>query len=231
MNEPGPLLATGRDSSIFEYGPGLVLRRSRHGRSMVTEAKTMEYARSHGYPVPAVEELSADGTDLVMERIDGPSMMTVLSRRPWTVRQQGTVLADLHRRLHEIPAPGWVAAFGDGDRLLHSDLHPLNVIMSPKGPVVIDWPNAVRGGGASDVALTWVLMAAGGIPAGRVKAALLGHGRALFINSFLRGFDLAVVRARLAEVVDWKLNDANMTPAERQAMTNLVHANEPHRRD
>jgi tRNA A-37 threonylcarbamoyl transferase component Bud32 len=42
---------------------------------MVGEARTMDYARRHGYPVPAVEEISADGTDLVMERIDGPSMV------------------------------------------------------------------------------------------------------------------------------------------------------------
>ena len=189
----------------------------------------MDYARSHGYPVPAVEEVSADGAELVMERIEGPLMMTVLGRRPWTVRQHGTTLADLHRRLHEIPAPDWVAGFGDGDRLLHLDLHPLNVIISPKGPVVIDWPSAARGDGATDVALTWVLMAAGGIAAGRVKAAVLGRGRVLLINSFLRTFDLSAVRARLAEVVDWKQNDANMAPSEKQAMERLVRSNAPRR--
>jgi tRNA A-37 threonylcarbamoyl transferase component Bud32 len=53
--------------------PGLVLRRSRHGRSMAGEARIMEYVRQHGYPVPAVEQVSDDGTELVMQRIDGPS--------------------------------------------------------------------------------------------------------------------------------------------------------------
>ena len=57
----------------------------------------MEYARSEGYPVPAVSELSEDGTDLVMERLDGPVMLTALSRRPWTLRTQASVLAELHR--------------------------------------------------------------------------------------------------------------------------------------
>ena len=59
--EPGPLLAAGRDADIFEYGSGLVLRRSREGRSMAREAQVMEYVRSQGFPVPAVEEVSDDG--------------------------------------------------------------------------------------------------------------------------------------------------------------------------
>lgn len=186
----------------------------------------MEHARAHGYPVPAVDQISDDGTDLVMERIDGPSMLDVLSSRPWTVRQQGRMLAELHQQLHEIPAPDWVAdaPFGHGDRLLHLDLHPLNVIISANGPVVIDWPNARRGDGDSDVALTWVLLAAGGIPGGRIKAAALGWGRALLINSLLAPFDRADVRAQLAGVVEWKVTDKNMSGAEQEAMWSLARA-------
>ena len=55
---PGPLIASGRDADIYAYGEGLVLRRSRAGRSMETEARLMAYARDHGYPVPAVDHLS-----------------------------------------------------------------------------------------------------------------------------------------------------------------------------
>ena len=39
---------------------------------MTAEARIMEYARENGYPVPAVESVSDDGTALIMERIDGP---------------------------------------------------------------------------------------------------------------------------------------------------------------
>jgi hypothetical protein len=83
------LLASGRDADIFEYGPGLVLRRSRAGHSMALEARIMEYARAHGYPVPAVDHVSDDGTELVLERLDGPTMLAILSRRPWTIREHG----------------------------------------------------------------------------------------------------------------------------------------------
>jgi aminoglycoside phosphotransferase (APT) family kinase protein len=224
MKKPGTLLASGRDSDIFEYGPGLVLRRSRAGHSMESEARMMEYARGHDFPVPAVDELSDDGADLVMERIDGTSMVTVAQRRPWTIRQQGRLLADLHERLHRIPAPDWArdAPCGRGDQLVHLDLHPLNVMLTNMGPVVIDWPNAARGDGNIDVALTWVLLSAGGIPTGRVRAAAMGWGRSLMVSAFLERVDLTMVEPELAKVVEWKAGDPHMTDAEIRAMRVMV---------
>jgi aminoglycoside phosphotransferase (APT) family kinase protein len=223
---PGALLASGRDSDIFEYGDGLVLRRSRAGRSMATEARTMEYARQHGYPVPAIDELSDDGTNLVMERLDGSSMVAVLDKQPWTLKRHGTVLADLHERLHQIRAPDWLPAApcGAGDRLIHLDLHPLNVMLTSKGPVVIDWPNAARGDGYTDIALTWVLVVAGAVPAGRIKTAMMGWGRSLLARSLLKPFDLTAVKAQLDDVVRWKVTDRHMGEAEQAAMWALVHA-------
>ena len=224
MEPPGRLIASGRDSDIFEYGEGLVLRRSRHRRSMVEEARVMEHARAYGYPVPKVVEVREDGTALVMQRVDGPSMVEVLTRRPWTFARQARVLADLHRRLHDIPAPtGLRAAPGpEGDRLLHLDLHPLNVIVANGGPVVIDWANPARGVAAVDVALTWILLAAGAIPAGRVRAAVLGRFRAMFVHRFLRPFDVSEIAPHVRAVVEWKVLDPNMSAAEQEGMWRVV---------
>ena len=185
----------------------------------------MEYARSHGYPVPAISELSGDGTELAMERIEGPVMLTALSRRPWSIRSQGRLLADLHRRLHRIPAPEWVpdAPSGHGDSLVHLDLHPLNVIMTARGPVVIDWPNASRGDGATDIALTWLLLASGDVPTGPFRTALLGRFRDALIAGLLSGCDRSAVVAELPGVVAWKTTDPNMSERERGAMQDLVH--------
>jgi aminoglycoside phosphotransferase (APT) family kinase protein len=41
--------------------------------------------------------------------------------------------------------------------LVHLDLHPLNVLCTRRGPVVIDWPAAARGAPGVDVALTWAV--------------------------------------------------------------------------
>ena len=41
--EPGPLLASGRDGDIFEFGPGRVLRRTKKGRVIEGEARTIDF--------------------------------------------------------------------------------------------------------------------------------------------------------------------------------------------
>ena len=184
----------------------------------------MEYARAEGYPVPAVGEVSDDGTEVVLERIEGPLLLARLGRRPWAIGRYGALLADLHRQLHRIPAPGWVAEApcGSGDRLVHLDLHPLNVILSPSGPVVIDWSNAARGAGEVDVALTWVLLASGENPARGLKAIVSEPFRARLVGAFLASFDEGPVRDVLPQVVEWKTTDPHMSEAEKAAMWALA---------
>jgi len=106
--------------------------------------------------------------------------------------------------------------------VLHLDLHPLNVMVGPKGPVVIDWTNACLGDPDVDVALAWVLMSAGAVPGSRVKAWLLGWGRSLLVNGFVSRFDQDQVAGRLRLVVEWKVKDPNMSEAEIHAMWGLV---------
>ncbi len=224
MREPGPLLASGRDSDIFEYGEGLVLRRSRRGRSMAIEAKLMEYVRGYGFPAPKVHDLSDDGTELILQRVDGPTMLEVLGAKPWTIRRQAFVLGTLHNSLHDIEGPEWVrpSPIGVGTRLVHLDLHPSNVLISEVGPVVIDWANAARGDGNADAALSWLLMSAGTVEVGSARSALLEVGRTVLIRSFLKRFDRAKVAAQLPAVVAWKLTDPNMSEVEQEAMRALL---------
>ena len=223
MKAPGSLIASGRDSEIFDYGPGLVLRRSRERRSLGREAKVMRFLSERGYPAPRVGELSADGADLVMERIDGPTMLEVMMRQPWTVRRHAKTLAGLHERLHRLRAPEWLAPFGEaGDRLIHLDLHPLNVILSPRGPVLIDWTNAARGTEATDVAATWLLMVCAEIPGNRMLRAIGSILRRVFVQAFLAQFSRPAVRAALPAVVEWKCRDRNMRPSEIEAMQGLL---------
>jgi Ser/Thr protein kinase RdoA (MazF antagonist) len=42
----------------------------------------------------------------------------------------------------------------------HSDLHPENVLLTPHGPLAIDWMDAVRGNPAADVARTLLILRA-----------------------------------------------------------------------
>jgi aminoglycoside phosphotransferase (APT) family kinase protein len=160
---PGPLLGSGRSADVYALGTGRVLRRYRVPIDVAAEARLMRYLAASGYPVPEVYD--AHGRDLVLERLDGRDMLTDLGRRPWLIPRHARTLADLHDRLHQIAAPpGWPAAGlhgaagGTGTVVLHMDLHPGNVMLSSRGPVVIDWVGALAGPAGADVALAYLIM-------------------------------------------------------------------------
>ena len=91
------------------------------------------------------------------------------------MKRHAVTLAMLLDHLHAITAPDWLPSpLGAGTALLHLDLHPENVILTQRGPVVIDWPNAARGPGAADVAHTWVVLACS-LPTTRIRSSAWSH--------------------------------------------------------
>ena len=204
-------MAAGRASEVYDLGDGRVLRRFKGGGDPAREALVMQHARAHDYPVPEVLEVTGDS--LVLELISGPTVWEEAAARPGTVQAHAEVLARLHRNLHEIGAPPGLAAVGVGDRLLHLDLHPANVILSPAGPVVIDWTNARRGEPAFDVALTWVICA---------TSSGLGRLGRSFVRHFLAHFDRDELNRVLRAAAEYRLEDRNVLDQERQAIRALV---------
>lgn len=221
--EPGPLLASGRDADIFDLGSGLVLRRTKGARVIEREARVMEYAESHGYPVPRVEAVRAGGTEIVMERLDGPMMMDALTHRPDRMRHYANVLADLHDQLHELAAPEGLTQLDDGgDRLVHLDLHPMNVMMTSRGPVVIDWTNAARGDGLTDAALSFVLITKLDAPLPAPVRAAVQPLRLLLGRMFARRWRGATFDARVAEAAELKTLTPNLSPREVERLRHLA---------
>lgn len=99
----------------------------------------------------------------------------------------------------------------EDERLLHRDLHPDNVLLSGRGPVVIDWTNARAGDPALDIAMTWVINAtSGGLP-GRMSTPL-----------FLRHVDSEAARRALPDAVALRLADPNVTDEERARVRRLL---------
>jgi aminoglycoside phosphotransferase (APT) family kinase protein len=169
----------------------------------------MRHAGDRGFPVPSVLDVTPDA--LVLELIEGPTMLAELRRSLWTLPRHASLLARLHQQLHEIAAPDGLPAAGAGDRLLHLDLHPDNVILSATGPFVIDWTNARRGDPTLDVALTWVIAATSGGPVGRV-----------FVRSFLAHFDREQILRALPAAAERRVSDPNVTDRERRAVRRLL---------
>jgi len=185
---------------MFAWEDGSILRLLREpgaeGRNQ-GQAAAMEVARSRGVRVPAVLGATTvmGRPGLIMERIDGPDLLTLIGRRPWMVFRIARICGELHARLHEVRAPGVIppvketlkrriptagplpkhlAAFAletldglpDGDSLCHGDFHPGNILMAGDEPVLIDWTNATRGDPMADVARTRMMIRLGEAPPG-----------------------------------------------------------------
>jgi aminoglycoside phosphotransferase (APT) family kinase protein len=200
----------------------------------VPEAEVMEHVRRAGYPVPRVWRVGP--REMVLDRVEGPTMADDLTRRPWRAAHHGRVLADLHTTLHRISAPSALRPHPvEGTSVLHLDLHPANVILGADGPAVIDWSNARRGAGAADVADVWVVLAALGRepdPApsliARAQAAVVDRIepaiRRRLLDAFLASAGRKEAQAALPAAAAHRLSDANVRDHERVRIQALVAA-------
>jgi tRNA A-37 threonylcarbamoyl transferase component Bud32 len=193
------LLSEGRASQIFELADGRVLRRFKAGGSPEREARVMEHALRHGYPVPRVLDVLEDA--LVLEHVDGPTMAAHGLANPDTMEDHARTLARLHDELHRIPGL-------ERGSLLHLDLHPENVLLPDGGPVVVDWTNARDGRPELDPAMTWVIMMSSAGSVGRRFAEL-----------FAAHVDVSTA---LVEACETRMNDRNVTETERETVRRLA---------
>ncbi|MFF4929346.1 phosphotransferase [Streptomyces griseofuscus] len=156
MTTPGKLLGSGRTADVYEIDTAWVLRRDRQGwGDAAAEATVMTYVRRHGYPAPRVRP-TGSRTELVLERLSGPTLLTALVEGRVGSAEAGALLAGLLRRLHALPGRD---PADPGARVLHLDLHPDNVMLTPDGPRVIDWSNAQDGSPALDWGMSAVILA------------------------------------------------------------------------
>ena len=185
---------------MFAWDDGAILRLMRDPGAEERnqgQAAAMEAARSRGVRVPAVlgatTVLGRPG--LIMERIEGPDLLTLVGRKPWTVFRVGRICGEVQAKLHAVRAPSGIpsaketlkrsigssgplpprlAEFAletldglpDGDALCHGDFHPANILLAGDEPVLIDWTNARRGDPAADVARARMILRLGEPPPG-----------------------------------------------------------------
>jgi aminoglycoside phosphotransferase (APT) family kinase protein len=223
------------------------------------EADAMRAARSVLPYVPDVFDIvEVDGRPgIIMERIDGPDFITLLGSKPWLVWRAGTILGRVQAELHGVAAPDGLPqlrerirlichrpmmprdiaekilpvleTMPDGVALCHGDFHPGNLLMTARGPVVIDWPNVTRGDPTADFARSDLLLHMGSPPPGTPALVnyMQGLGRKLIRTSFRRAY----LRARPvsnAQVARWQLVRAgdrlagDNIPEEREQLLRLL---------
>ena len=217
-------LASGREAEVYAWGDGAVLRLLRdpaaHERN-AHQRSAIEAAAQAGVRVPAVHEavtrLGRPG--LVMERVEGPDLLTLVGQQPWRVWWVAGQTGRAHAALHRVAAPANLPAvrerlrraiadsdrvpdglrvfavdvldrLPDGDRLLHGDFHPGNLLLADTAPVIIDWTNATRGHPDADVARSILLVGLGDLPSDTpLRRRLLALvGRRVLLGGYLRAY-------------------------------------------
>ena len=181
MNPLQQPIAVGRTAEIIPFEDGKVLKLffpTIPQPWIDKEVDTGRFIQDRQLPVPKVfQRLKLnDREGIVYERIEGPSLLSVLARKPWTVQRCARLLARLHARVHDVTAPPdletqkeWARggipetnklskdlqervlllldSMPEGNQLCHGDFHPGNIIVTHRGPVIIDWMTASKGVG------------------------------------------------------------------------------------
>jgi aminoglycoside phosphotransferase (APT) family kinase protein len=172
---------------------------------------------------------------LVYERLVGPSMLEQIARNPLAIDRLADEFAGLHAAMHRAAGDGLLdhktelrrmvqragdalppaaaaaalrrlEALPDGRSICHGDMHPGNVLMTARGPVVIDWMTSSCGRPAGDVARTLFLLRDSVVPGylSAVRRGLVTLARRRFASVYLRRY-LAVAALDLDEVRAWRL--------------------------
>ena len=189
----GEPIAAGRTAEVYAWEEGWVLKLFRDGGPtdwVDYEARIARIVYRLGLAVPAVGEVVDVGSrrGILYERVDGESMLDTIMRDLGQVEHYARLLAELHERVApELPSQRErlqnrigraelltedvrraflesLHALPDGDRLCHGDFHPGNILMTARGPIIIDWVDAVRGNPLADIARTHLLITAGEVP-------------------------------------------------------------------
>jgi hypothetical protein len=202
MNRTAPLqkIAEGREAEMFAWGDGRVLRLYRPGFSSgeaERQARLLDIARERGIRVPAEYGLiEVEGRPgIILEKLDGPDLLTEIGAKPWRLFAAGSIWGRLHtdinssaapaelettrsryrRRIessplvpdeYRAPALARLDSLPDGDRLNHGDFHPANIMRCDGGFASIDWSNATRGPAEADYIRSYIIGTLGDLPPG-----------------------------------------------------------------
>ncbi|MFF1835093.1 phosphotransferase [Streptomyces sp. NPDC058231] len=215
----GHLLGTGRSADVYAIDEAWVLRRYRDSSDARPELAVMSYLSAFGYPVPRIGPSPAAATpsDLVLQRLSGRTMLESLLCGALTEHEGGAMLASLLGDLHTIPAR---LSTDPEDRILHLDLHPDNVMLTPAGPVVIDWRTAAEGPPALDRAMSSLILAQVAVdPASPAATGARSLLAALLPHLAAQG---GIPDAVLTEAGVRRAADPNLTPDERELIADAV---------
>jgi Ser/Thr protein kinase RdoA (MazF antagonist) len=242
----GPRIAHGRQAEFYARRDGdAVVKLYRAGvGGYESEAAALTCLDGTGIAPRLLDTVVVDRrVGLVMQRLDGLDMLTLLQRQPWRMASLARMLAHSALRIHAVPAPADLPNLNDvmrrqivaadldprrrdfalstldplpaGDRLCHGDFHPGNAVVTANGTSIIDWPAATRGVPEADFARTLLLLRQADPLPGTPLAfrMLLAAGRTMFASVFAHAYRNAAPQL-LANTAAWTVVHAAARLAE-----------------
>jgi tRNA A-37 threonylcarbamoyl transferase component Bud32 len=125
-------------------------------------------------------------TCLIYEKVEGTTMLSYIEPTKISVSYYAKLMAQLHFELHQVEIDinsnlkneltksikntqvitepektivlDILGRLPEGKVLCHYDFHPGNIILSPNGPVIIDWLNTLVGHQLADVTRTFMMI-------------------------------------------------------------------------
>lgn len=256
--QKGQPIGQGRTAEIFEWGGGKALKLYFDWvpEAWVNlEARVTKTVFDAGIPAPQMYDIvEFEGRlGIVLERVEGPSMLDCFIGQPWKLWIFANLFAELHAKIHSCKVEGLssqherlaktiregelsddtkeaalkvLAELPQGQSLCHFDFHPGNVIMTRRGPVIIDWMAATQGNPLSDVARTLLLLELGSPPPGTRGKRLLDLARSLFVSTYMKRY-LELRRVSRSEIDGWRLPVAaarlwEKIPQERDRLLEII---------
>ena len=238
MTSSREVIAYGRSAEILTYGNNQVVKLFRSDISKETaeeEYRIGAYVQQAGVAAPQpIAMLELDGRiGIVYPRIDGPTMLTRMTKQPWTGRKEAARMGLLHAQMHRCDSdvlPKQKVLLVDrinaapllteeekhriirllddlreDTKVCHGDYHPDNIIVGDH-PTVIDWMTAMSGNPAGDVARTVLMLQFGELSEETPKLIiyLASRMRRRLLRLYLRAY-MANTTLTQEEIELWKL--------------------------
>ena len=229
---PMEVLGRGRQAVVYTGGDGVALKVFEPGvdeAAVRREAEVGDAVHQVGAPAPRIDRVRQWGGRWIieLERLTGPVLFEEILAHP------SAAAADLGRlaaAIHELDGSGfqevrdqWLgrvdlpesrdieasirrraATLPAGRSLLHTDLHPYNVMRNRDGAwVAVDWEGAACGVPAADLCRTVFLLVDANAPDGPSDPAL-AHVRAECGVAFLEAYRTAAGPIRDDEITAWR---------------------------
>ena len=189
----GEKIGEGATADVHAWAPGQVVKLFKSGVSRRLgwhEVHMTHTAFTAGAPAPEVfGVVTLEGRfGMVLQHLDGPTLLQLLRSGAMTRGQAGAILAGLCHAVHKTPPPPDVLPLRDlmkvflqsssdglpqhiatgvlalidrlppGNGLCHVDPHPGNVIMTAEGPRLVDWTWTMRAPAALDLGCCHMLL-------------------------------------------------------------------------